>query len=98
MAAATDWFDQFPTVRSGTWLYDGTVPCRIRIVRSPVFHGSGDEDDPPELREDREVESFYVLFSPPSGPGGDMAYGPFLTLAAAASHGESLVGDTVRWD
>lgn len=43
-------------VKSGTFLYDGTVTCNLRIVRSQVCPGSGDWEDPPELAEDKEGE------------------------------------------
>ena len=44
------------------------------------------------------MESFFVLYSPPSGPGTDSAAGPFLTLDAATAYAESIVGETLRWE
>ena len=95
---AGDWWDQYPVVRSGTWWYDGTLPSRIRIVRCPVFHGSGYEEDPPEVREDRDVESFYVRYSPPVGPFGDTTFGPYLTLEAAVEHVHQTIRGPIEWD
>lgn len=91
-------WDQFPVVRSGTWWYGGTEPARIRIVRSPKLYGSGDPEDPPEWREDRAVESFYVRYSPPVGPFGDTVFGPYLALEAAVQDVERTIRGPVEWD
>jgi len=47
-------------VKNGTFLYDGTVMCDVRIVRSDMRPGSGDCEDPPELANDQYGEFFYV--------------------------------------
>jgi hypothetical protein len=51
------------TVKQGTFLYDGTVSCDVRIVRTDVRYGSGDHEDPPEVREDQPGPCFYVEWS-----------------------------------
>jgi hypothetical protein len=48
--------------KTGTFLYDGEVICDIRIARSPVCHGSGDYEDPPEIATDHERETFYIEY------------------------------------
>ncbi len=55
-------------VAAGTWLYDDAVECQIQIVRRNIAYGSGDYQDPPEIREDREGEFYYLKFSSPGDP------------------------------
>jgi hypothetical protein len=52
-------------VAEGTWLYSGSVPCRIVVVRRSTMHGTGDYEDPPEIADDLTVETFEVLFCEP---------------------------------
>ncbi|WP_426174502.1 hypothetical protein [Massilia sp. TWR1-2-2] len=40
-------------VMEGTFLYDGTVECDLRIVRNDVCHGSADYDDSTEIAQDQ---------------------------------------------
>ena len=55
-------------VKRGSWLYDGSVPSALVIVRGDVFYGTGDYEDPPEICDDRDVEAFQVWFeTPPAG-------------------------------
>ena len=49
-------------VNTGTFLYATSVECDIRVIRSSVRYGSGDQDDPPEVANDIEVESYYVEY------------------------------------
>ena len=80
-------------VRVGTWLYAGAVPTAVRITRSDVLNGTGDHEDPPELREDTDVECYYILFeSPPSSGKYPAGGGAELTLEAAMNRAEKLVG------
>lgn len=45
-------------VKKGTFLYDGTVECDLRIVYSKIRYGSGDYEDPPELENDLMQDTF----------------------------------------
>ena len=45
-------------VKTGTFLYDDTVLCDVRIVYSTIISGSGDWEDPPELAFDRVGDFF----------------------------------------
>jgi len=54
-------YDDLPTVRSGFWLCDGTLRLPIRIVQSPVRHGTGDHEDPPDISDDVEADCFYLV-------------------------------------
>ena len=47
-------------VKTGTYRYAGSVVCDVRIVYSPIWHGSGDPFDPPEHDEQRD--SYYLEY------------------------------------
>lgn len=69
---------------SGTSLYDGKVPCRIVLVREDCIPGSGDYEDPPEIREDREVACVAVWHEAAGTPGVfNCCRGYYLTLEEA---------------
>jgi len=87
-------------VKSGTFLYDGTVTCDLRIVRSQVRPGSGDWEDPPELADDKEGEFFYVQFGSTTERGRFNASGgggPTMDEAIAAAESASGIGKTIQW-
>jgi hypothetical protein len=87
----------WPVVKRGGWLYDGEVPCTVRIVRGDVIYGSADDEDPPELQEDRECECYYVVYEcqrTNSSSSGDA----FLTLAEAEADVEKMLGQGVQWE
>jgi hypothetical protein len=76
-------------VKSGTYLYAESVVCDLRIVRRPVRYGTGDHEDPPELANDQEQETYYLEY------GGTDARGVFIggggafdTLEEAMRHAE----------
>jgi hypothetical protein len=87
-------------VQSGTFLYDGQVVCDLRIVLRPVRRGTGDHEDPPELSEDANQDTFYVEYGSTTSRGVfNAGGGGFATLDAAVAHVESMpgFGNTVRW-
>jgi hypothetical protein len=94
--------DDDEVVKRGIALYDGTMPYNVKIVKSSFLYGTGDYEDPEEIREDREIECYYIWCAPPGPPdqtgrpfttGG----GAFLTLAEAMKHVEKATYGTVRW-
>lgn len=87
-------------VQAGTFLYDGQVECDIRIVHRPVRYGTGDHEDPPEVSDDAELDTFYVQFGSTTSRGIFTAGGGgFPTFAAAVAYAEAVpgVGTTIRW-
>lgn len=91
--------DKTEVVKRGRWLYAGSRPLEVRIVRQERWHGTGDDEDPLELRDDRDVECFRVLFETADGcephfAGGDQ----HLTVEDAIHAVETLVGATLQWD
>ena len=87
-------------VKTGTFLYDDTVLCDIRIVYSTICHGSGDWEDPPELAEDQHGEFFGVQWGSSTvrgvfnaGSGG----GTSIQEAITAAESMPGVGKTIVW-
>jgi hypothetical protein len=87
-----------PIVKRGHWLYDDAVTCEVRIVSHHVLYGTGDHEDPPEIREDREVECYYLLFHTPAGKPEWGGGGGFLSLEQAVLVAESQLGPTLKWE
>lgn len=87
-------------VKTGTFLYDGTVLCDVRIVRSVLCPGSGDWEDPPELADDQYGEFFYVQYGSTTARGVFNAQGGGgTTVQEAITVAESMpgIGKTIRW-
>jgi hypothetical protein len=87
-------------VQAGTFLYDGQVLCDLRIVLSPVRHGTGDYKDPPGVSDDVDRDTFYIQYGSTTSRGVFKAGGGgFPTLSAAVVHVESMpgFGNSVRW-
>jgi hypothetical protein len=85
-------------VLEGTWLYAGETSCRIVIVRRGEWYGSGDYEDPPEIADDRVVETFEILYTPAGDPSRlSKGGGQYRTLREAREAAEAACGPTVRW-
>ncbi len=87
-------------VQAGTFLYDGQVVCDLRIVLGPVRRGTGDYEDPPEVSDDADQDTFYIQYGSTTSRGVfNAGGGGFPTLSAAVAHVESMpgFGNTVRW-
>ena len=89
-------------VREGTWLYDGTLPTGVRIVSSPIRYGSGDYEDPPDVRDDYQIAGFDVQWASPTTPRlySEFASARFSTLQEAIAHVEKAAwaSATLEWD
>ena len=87
-------------VKEGTFLYDGTIECDVRIVHSPVRYGSGDHEDPPDIQNDSEQDTYYVQYGSTTDRGVlNAGGGGYSSLADAIAGVEAApgVGGTVRW-
>jgi hypothetical protein len=87
-------------VKTGTFLYDGQITCDVRIVRGPIFYGSGDYEDPLEIADDHEREIFCVQYGSPTKRGCYNAGGgsyPTLSDAIDAVEATPGLGCTVKW-
>ena len=90
--------DESRIVKTGEWLYDGTIPCQIVITLEDLFPGTGDGEDPPEIANDRHVPCVQIWYENPSQPGDFKAGGGYAwTVAEAVRRVESTIRSKVRW-
>jgi hypothetical protein len=97
----TEHGDRANVAKRGVFLYDGQIACDVRVVRSPVRYGTGDEGDPVEVCEDIEVETFYVEYGSTTERGVYAAGGsgyPSLAAAVAAVEAAPGIGNSVKWE
>ena len=92
-----DELERAEPVKRGTWLYAGSIPCEVRIVRHHTLYGTGDYEDPPDIANDREVECFYLLFHTPAGKPPWVGGGAALSLSDAIALAEEKLEGTVTW-
>lgn len=80
--------------------YDGLVLCDLRILRVPIRYGTHDEEDPPELAEDREGEFYRVEYgSTTECDSYRLRSQTVESLEEAVRVAEESpgIGETVRW-
>jgi hypothetical protein len=88
-------------VKTGTFVYAEQVICDLIIVRGPICFGSGDYEDPPEIADDHERETFYIWYGSTTLSGHyNAGGGAFPTLEEAVSAVERApgIGHTVCWN
>jgi hypothetical protein len=84
-------------VREGRWRYAGTIESAVRIRESDTRFGSGDYEDPPDVREDRAERCYYVDWIGAGTNLSSAVSGPFDTLAAAETSAAEQSGGTLSW-
>lgn len=85
-------------VREGIWLYGGTTRVGVRIRATSIRYGSGDHDDPPEIRDDVPVSGFSVEWERAGGGGWDGGISTqFYTIELAMAAMADATGGTVEW-
>jgi hypothetical protein len=91
-------YEDSEIVMEGVFLYDGTVPCDIRIYKHPWRYGTGDPYDEPEQRDDVEGEFYYIEFGSTVERGkfvsGSMA---IASLDAAIREAEEATAGKITW-
>lgn len=89
--------DTQSAVRTGIWLYGGTVRCRVVVIPADVFPGTGDHEDPPDVAEDREIACFAVWYEPPVAGYAWGGGGWYATLDEAVRRVEQVC-PTIDWE
>ncbi len=83
-----------PIVRHGTWLYDGSVDCEVRIVKSDTADHWNYPDGTTET--DRLIDCYYVLWESSAEKGKFSGRaGHFPTITDAIAYVERTT--SVRW-
>lgn len=87
-------------VKSGTFLYDGSVLCAVCIAFSALRFGTGDYEDSPDVSLDAEIETYYVFFgSTTERECYNASGGGYSSLAEAIANVEQRpgFGPSVKW-
>jgi hypothetical protein len=71
------------SVREGVWFYEKVSPATIRIDEVQLLPGSGDYEDPPEVREDRQGTFYRVSSTSPGGTDFNCIRGYFDSIEEA---------------
>ena len=84
-------------VKRGTFLYGGVRRCAVEILQTDFRPGTGDYEDPENVREDENGIFFDIRYAS-AGPREfwSSVFG-LESLEAAVKHVEEAVSD-VRWD
>jgi hypothetical protein len=87
-------------VKTGTFLYDGSVLCDVCIAFSPVRFGTGDHEDSPDVSGDAKVATYYVFFGSTTERGRyNAGGGGYSSLEEAIANVEQRpsFGSSVKW-
>jgi hypothetical protein len=84
-------------VKSGTWLYDNSVPHEIWVVKQnwEPYYDEGFEDEPEKLNDDGEC--FFVLVAKEGSVVSSISAGT-LSLDEAITAAEKACSPPIVWD
>lgn len=83
-------------VLSGTWLYDGEIATEVHVIKSNFKPGSGDYEDPPEIKDDHYGEFFDIRIG--RFPDGRPPCGGSYTTQREAMEYAARVCPTLKWN
>ena len=79
-------------VKRGTFLYGGTYRCPVEIVQTDFRPGTGDYEDPEDIREDVHGVFFDVRYASAGPRQFSSGVNGFESLQAADPRGKSRCG------
>lgn len=87
-------------VKTGTFLYDGSVLCDVCIAYSPIRFGTGDYEDQTGSGDDADVDTYYVFFGSTTERGrynaGSVGYSSLAEAIARVEQSPGF-GASVKW-
>ena len=89
------------TLKRGSWLYDGSLPAAVTIVRQNYFEGPHVTDEtqtrgyPPT---DAEGCFYSVEYNIPPGAGSGSSGPVFGSLDEAVRHAEAILKSPIAWE
>jgi hypothetical protein len=84
-------------VKRGTFLYGGTFRCAVEILQTDFRPGTGDYEDPEDIREDAHGVFFDIRYASAGPRQFSSGVIGFDSLQVAVAHVEKAVAD-VRWE
>jgi hypothetical protein len=89
--------DTLPIVREGVWMYEESVPVAVRVLQSSETWGSGDHEDEEPVRENQQVQCYFLAYEMAAAPGNFCNLVPNLpTLEAAMAYAEQRMPG-IQW-
>jgi hypothetical protein len=89
--------DNWPIIRSGTWLYAGVSSVAVSVLLSPETWGTCDYEDEEDTRDGKAVECYFLAYETAGAPGSFCNLVPNLTtLDEAVAHAE-VKFPGIRW-
>ncbi len=83
-------------IKQGKCIYNSSKEYKVKIIKWDILYGTGDYEDPEEIREDRNIECYYIFYEDLVREGlFNAGGGSFLTLEEAISNVESKT--EVKW-
>ena len=83
-------------VKRGRCVYNNSTEYDVKIVKWNILYGTGDYEDPAEIRDDRIVDCYYVFYEDLIEKGiFNNCGGGFLSVEEAAVSVERILA--VRW-
>lgn len=61
--------DGWPILKTGVWLYAGSVPVAVRVLHSEEHWGTGDWEEEEEIRDGKQEECYFVAYEMAGAPG-----------------------------
>ena len=87
-----------PIVREGTWLYGESTAVGVRIRVSTIRYGTGDDEDPPDVRDDKPIAGFSIEWQRAGGGGWNGGFSTeYETLESALGAVATATKGTVQW-
>lgn len=72
-------------VKRGICLYDNLLEYEVIIIENDIVYGTGDEEDPPEIADDKDCLCYYAWCDSPHSRGRFISSwgGAFLSIEEA---------------
>jgi len=84
------------SMKQGICIYNKAKEYKVKIIRWDVLYGTGDFEDPEEIRDDKFTECYYVLYEDLTREGVfNVRDGGYLSLEEAVSSIEAI--HEVKW-
>ena len=87
--------DKEETILTGKANYSAETTFRIEIVKTAFKPGSGDNEDPPEIRNDEYGEFYKIMFTPSGGTVAKSEGSYFSSLDETKNYIEANYKDVV---
>jgi hypothetical protein len=84
-------------IKIGIAFYDNSVEYIVRILKTNFKPGSGDHEDPPEIRDDQYGTFYEIQYAPPNENNFRAGGGYHDTLERAMMNAHKITGG-IRWD